>query len=105
MTKSTRETQKLNGNNEGIEDNFFTSRRYFDWGRRVWLFFIHYKRRYGLEPIWNPWRLNLGRFFVQNVFIIMELIIGLDERYELKTKNINGYIGKPFLPIRRITLN
>lgn len=54
-----------------------------------------------LEPINNPWRLNIGRLEVPNVFISPELIKYLVDRYNHETKTIYDKDNKSLVTIRK----
>lgn len=52
------------------------------------IFMYHYRKQFKSQPVYNPWRLNLGRLMVPNVFINVDLIKALASRYDPKRRTI-----------------
>lgn len=68
------------------------------------LFLFHYQRRTNLEPICNPWRMNLGKIAIPNVFMDVELVKFLAKHYNSNLKAICDPQGKPFVQLSRIAI-
>lgn len=63
------------------------------------LFMYHYRKQFRFEPVCNPWRLNLGRLAVPNVFINIELVKALASQYNSKKRTIQSPNGADMLVI------
>jgi hypothetical protein len=57
------------------------------------LFIYHYENKYRFELVYNPWRLNLGRLVVLNVFVDVELIKALANKYDPNRATIKLHDG------------
>lgn len=94
--KSRRTTQlrpdaeKLEDKQKDLGDIWTTIRRYE-------LFIFHYNSRIGHEPVCNPWKLNLGKLVVSNVFVNTDLMKLLVKHYNPKLKVICNLQVKPFI--------
>lgn len=65
------------------------------------LFLFHYCRKTNHEPICNPWRMNLGKIVVPNVFLDVDLVKLLAEHYNSDLKPICDPQGKPFVHLSK----
>lgn len=101
FSASSMKSRGVKSKEDDLEDNqefvgdIWTKIRGYD------LFMFHWKRRMSLEPVSNPWRLNIGRLVVPNVFISLELIKALASKYDPKTKTIYDKDNNPLVPIRK----
>lgn len=68
------------------------------------LFLFHYSRRTRHEPMCNPWKLNLGKIVVPNVFVNMDLFKLLAKHYNPNLKAICNLQGKPFVYLSKAAL-
>lgn len=98
---SSMKSRRVKSKEDGLEDNQKFVGDIWTKIRGYYLFIFHWKRRMSPELVSNPWRLNIGRLVVPNVFISLELIKSLTNRYDPKTKIIYNKDNKPLVPIRK----
>ena len=65
------------------------------------LFWYFFANRNEKEPINYPWRLDLGKIVIPNVFVDIELINLLDKHYEPTIKIVRKLDGMPLLVITK----